>query len=327
MLGDFYIFYTYDSNNKPSQPRIAIQMNGSQIGQIRGILQHQELEPIMAPILEQKLKEFGPEADQYKKKVEDMRKMTEIENKNKSGTPLNKEDLIFLYEINSKIEGFGYDKDPRIEEIRKTRDPKKDAPIVLNCESNQIATNEREISQNTKAYIGSLSPNIFSRNIENIYTSFPEGKIQKYETQIGGQIKNEFVKKMEAQNIKISNYAQDMLNNPDFKTQPNIENLNLVRLTVKDLGFSNYATTEQIYQRADELGLDLCPAEVGPHLRLSYSGIDWMFIAMKQISDRDGSARVFDLSHDDADLWLDGSAHVQDGWAPGGQFVFCSRKS
>ena len=79
----------------------------------------------MAPILEQKLKEFGPEADQYKKKVEDMRKMTEIENKNKSGTPLNKEDLIFLYEINSKIEGFGYDKDPRIEEIRKTRDPKK----------------------------------------------------------------------------------------------------------------------------------------------------------------------------------------------------------
>ena len=100
---------------------------------------------------------------------------------------------------------------------------------------------------------------------------------------------------MEAQNIKISNYAQDMLNNPDFKTQPNIENLNLVRLTVKDLGFSNYATTEQIYQRADELGLDLCPVEVGPHLRLSYSGIDWMFIAMKQISDRDGSARVFDL--------------------------------
>ena len=254
--------------------------------------------------------------------------MTEIENKNKSGTPLNKEDLIFLYEINSKIEGFGYDKDPRIEEIRKTRDPKKDAPIVLNCESNQIATNEREISQNTKAYIGSLSPNIFSRNIENIYTSFPEGKIQKYETQIGGQIKNEFVKKMEAQNIKISNYAQDMLNNPDFKTQPNIENLNLVRLTVKDLGFSNYATTEQIYQRADELGLDLCPAEVGPHLRLSYSGIDWMFIAMKQISGRDGSARVFSLSHDDADLWLYGfSAHMQRKWYPHDLFVFCSRKS
>ena len=55
---------------------------------------------------------------------------------------------------------------------------------------------------------------------------------------------------MKAKDIKISNYAQSLLDNSDFKTQPNVENLNLIRLTVKDLGFSNYATTEQIYQKA-----------------------------------------------------------------------------
>ena len=40
-----------------------------------------------------KLKEFGPEADQYKKKVEDMRRMTEIENKTKISQPLTREEF------------------------------------------------------------------------------------------------------------------------------------------------------------------------------------------------------------------------------------------
>ena len=31
---------------------------------------------------------------------------------------LTKEELQFLYKINAPIEGFGYEKDPRIEEIR-----------------------------------------------------------------------------------------------------------------------------------------------------------------------------------------------------------------
>ena len=61
------------------------------------------------------------------------------------------------------------------------------------------------------------------------------------------------------------------LDNSDFKTQPNVENLNLIRLTVKDLEFSNYATTEQIY-KAQELGLDLCPAELVRICGFSYSG-------------------------------------------------------
>ena len=327
--GDFYVYYTYDANNEPAQPRIAIRMEGKdKIGEVRGILEHQAMEPTITPVLEEKLKEFGPEADQYKKKVEDMRRMTEIENKTKISQPLTREDLIFLYEIDQPIEGFGYDKDPRIEEIRKTRNSKQDAPVMFNCDPNQIATNEREIAENTKAYIGPLFPHIFTKKIEHIYTSFPEGKIQKYETQIGGQTKDELEEEMKAKDIKISNYAQSLLDNSDFKTQPNVENLNLIRLTVKDLEFSNYATTEQIYQKAQELGLDLCPAEVGPHLQLSYSGSDWMLIAMKQITDRDGDPRVFNLHRPGGDLWLHGyDAHPQRMWYSSLPFVFCSRKS
>ena len=34
--GDFYVYYTYDANNEPAQPRIAIRMEGKdKIGEVR----------------------------------------------------------------------------------------------------------------------------------------------------------------------------------------------------------------------------------------------------------------------------------------------------
>jgi len=42
---------------------------------------------------------------------------------------------MFLYEIDGKIEGFGYKiPDPRIKEILDKRNAKIDAPIVLGCQ-------------------------------------------------------------------------------------------------------------------------------------------------------------------------------------------------
>ena len=166
--GDFYVYYTYDSNNEPTQPRMAIRMDGTdKIGEVRGILEHQSMEPVMTPILEEKLKEFGPEADRYRKKVEDMRRMTEIENKVKSDQELTKEDLIFLYEINEPIEGFGYEKDPRIEEIRNQRNSRADYAAVFDCREDQIVVGEPNLINNdTKVY------NFGGENID--YTVLPK---------------------------------------------------------------------------------------------------------------------------------------------------------
>lgn len=327
--GDFYVYYTYDSNNKPTQPRIAIRMDGTdKIGEVRGILEHQAMEPQITPILEEKLKEFGSEADRYKKKMEDMRRMTGIEKKTKQNQELTREDLKFLYEIDEKIEGFGYERDPRIEEIQRTRNGEIDILIMFDCNSSQIAKSEQQVNENTKVYIGDLFPNIFFKNIEYMYTSFPEGKIEKYGVSIGGKTKDELVKEMEVKGIKLSSYAKQLLDSKDFETQKNKEELNLVRLTPKDLGFSSYSTTEQIYKKAVEFGLELCPAEVGPNLRLTYSGDNWMYIAMKQIKDLDGCPSVFSLSRAGADLWLhDYRAHPQYQWTLYNKFVFCLRKS
>ncbi len=325
--GDFYAYYTNDTSGNPTQPRLAIRMEGEKIGEVRGILPHQEVEPRMQEVLDKKLVEFGPEADKYRKKSADMKHLTaiynqcfkvekvkegnnEVEYKTYLNPTLTKEDLIFLYEINVPIEGFGYIKDPRIQELRKQRDPKADAPVVLDCQPNQIAWSQREISQNTKAYLGPLFPGIFQDypHFEHLYTSFPEGRIEQLTIEIGGKTKKQLETELIQNHIIIDNSAEFIMYNKDFTMNKERKPIDLVRLTVRDLGFENGTTIEQICQKAQELGLDLVPAEVGPHYCLQHldqSVHQGTFICMKQFSDVDGCLPMFNVERG-GNLWMIG---------------------
>ena len=146
--GDFYVYYTKDNEGEYKEPRIAIRMDGkSNIGEVRGVGERQNLEGCMTPIAEEKLNEF-PDKDKYLKKVNDMKLLTEIDNKVNKNIELNKEDLRFLYEIDSKIEGFGYDNDPRIKEIRDKRNNKKDLAFVFGCKEENIGTKLSDFESN-----------------------------------------------------------------------------------------------------------------------------------------------------------------------------------
>ncbi len=326
--GDFYVFYTNDTTGTPSQPRLAIRMDGdNKIGEVRGILPHQNIEPQMQEVLDEKLQDFGSEADSYRKKSEDMKFLTALEQKQEKGEQFTKDDLTFLYELDAPIEGFGYDRDPRIEELLGTRNTKEDASIVFDCAPEDIAHSASEISEHTKAYIGPLFAGIFDSGIEHILTSFPEGNLKRYSVEIGGKSKEQLRAELKEKDITVTSWAEQLLDSNDFSISSTQESAELVRLTVKDLGFPNDATTDEIYAKAAELGLELCPAEVGPQLRLSYTGNDWMYIAMKQIADRDGYPDVFLLDEDVGELEL--SAHdagPDDRWASDDQFVFRLRK-
>lgn len=71
---------------------------------------------------------------------------------------LTKEELIFLYELaGQRIDGFGYKKDPRIEEIKDMRDVKKDCSIIFGCKQDEVAIGIGETSEKTVAFVGSLS--------------------------------------------------------------------------------------------------------------------------------------------------------------------------
>lgn len=334
--GDFYVYYTLDQLGKPTIPRIAIRMQGEAIGEVRGVADNnQNLEGNMAAIAEEKMNEF-PGAEAYKKKSADMKQLTAIEQATKAEKPLTSEQLRFLYELDSPIEGFGYQRDPRIKELRDQRDPEADMLMVFECTKEQIARNLSEVNKNTKAYVGPLVPGIFQmlpEGIEHIYTSFPEGRIRQDTVDIGGTTKKELIRQLEEKGINTSDYARDMLNSPDFTAGKESETANLIRLKVGDLGFSEnkYPTTKEIYQRAEELGLELCPAETGPQYRLKYADQpmgEWLRIGMKQITDRYGSPSVFSLGRDGDGLWLGSSwAGPDDGWYPDSKCVFRLRKS
>lgn len=139
--GDFHIYYSYDENNQATIPRIAIRMEKDKIGEIRGTNSSQNLEPGLEEILNTKLKEF-PDAKFYRKKVDDMKQLTNIY-KRKSDV-LTAEELKFIYEIDSKILGFGFSDDTRIAELLKGRNIRTDLSKVFNCREDQISFNNKE---------------------------------------------------------------------------------------------------------------------------------------------------------------------------------------
>ena len=151
--GDFHVYYTYDKSGAPVDPRIAIRTEEGRIGEVRGILPHQELEPALSEVLDEKLKSFGSEADRYKKKSADMRRLTTIEHTMGKGLELSRSDLLFLYEVDAPIEGFGYDRDPRIRELRGRRNEARDMEALCACEPEHIARAFADIAENTQVYL------------------------------------------------------------------------------------------------------------------------------------------------------------------------------
>ena len=173
--GDFYVYYTKDENGEYKNPRIAIRMNGkNEIGEVRGTSKNQNLESNMEPILDKKLEEFSAK-DEYKKKVHDMKYLTLIEGKQKNNQELSLDDLKFLYEVDSKIEGFGYEKDPRIEEIISKRDKRKDIAFAYGINEDEVALSPTEWKKNkkkVKVYCGDLDLNGLTR-VEDLVLLLP----------------------------------------------------------------------------------------------------------------------------------------------------------
>jgi len=332
--GDFHVYYTYDADGNPTQPRIAIRMEGDQIGEVRGINPHQELEPIFGDILNEKLQNFGPEARKYQKKSADMKRLTMIEHKAKENQELTKEELIFLYEVESSIEGFGYRKDPRIQEIRKGRNLKEDIPILFDCTSEEIALKKEDITEHTKAYIGEWTPEAMSllpENTQHIYEEFPNKKVLYRAIETDPSIKTapDAVRVLEGKGNKVSDYAKQMLERVSFSQEQ--KSYDLVSFSVKALGFPNGATRAEIYQKAQELGMELCPAEVGPQLRLQYAdqpNDDYLVMGMEPVADADGYPDLFHVHRRGSDPWLDFSnGRAGNHWVDDYRFVFLRRKN
>ena len=137
----------------------------------------------------------------------------------------------------------------------------------------------------------------------------------------GLQTADDFRKALKQSGNKISDWANNLLDKPEFTVTSTKEvEVDLVNISVAELGFPNGATRKEIYRKAKELGLELCPAEVGPQLRLQYQNQpmnEWLLIGMEPITGSGGYLDVFGVVRHGNGQWL-GSGYGSAGSVWGG---------
>ena len=135
-------------------------------------------------------------------------------------------------------------------------------------------------------------------------------------------------KKPSTEGVNILSYASDMLKKVKWNKK---QTLDLVRVTVKDLfNDDKYHTTDEIFAKSKEQGLDLCPPQVGLQLRVEYKDQpmnEWLYMGIKPIADSDGNPHVLCVERSRDGLFLSArNADAGHEWGPGCRFVVSPRK-
>jgi hypothetical protein len=126
--------------------------------------------------------------------------------------------------------------------------------------------------------------------------------------------------------MAIADDADEILGRPAFLFIKTPVELDLVVLSVFELGFADEASLHDIYARAVALGFELCPAEVGPALRLNYLDqpvSEFVHIAMKPVAKYNGALIDFTITNSGhALLLLGGDARPNIKQSGAERFVF-----
>jgi hypothetical protein len=132
---------------------------------------------------------------------------------------------------------------------------------------------------------------------------------------------------LQRRHVKIGISASAILNSPEFKLSTTETELKLITASAADLGFGDEgAPLAAIHARARALGLELCPAEVGPQLRLRYRNQpigEALHIAMNPIATGADTIAYFMVANGGAGpLLIGGEPDPERIMAAATQFVF-----
>lgn len=173
--------------------------------------------------------------------------------------------------------------------------------------------------------------------------TYPDCPVIVRIVEVGGLTKSELIHKLRQQSVLMNEYAERLFADDRFTTSDTTYILQTIELTVADLGFPDGATIDQIFKRANDLGLQLCPLELGPHLRLVYldqpegslghplqtnqAPYGSITIASDILTEDVDFPKGFYLRRMNGVLWLRGyradHLHV---WNPDDHFIFCQSK-
>jgi hypothetical protein len=98
--------------------------------------------------------------------------------------------------------------------------------------------------------------------------------------------------RLDAAHVRVGASADEILGRPSFSLSPTRQDIDLVVVTVSQLGFADAASLADIHRRAVDLGLELCPAEAAPLVRLAYLDQplgEFLNIAMRPVATYGGA--------------------------------------
>jgi DNA-binding phage protein len=128
--GDFYVYYSRDSEGSNTIPRIAIRMLGHSVVEVRGIEKGQNMEACMYDIVTAKVDEL-PGGQKWKRVTKNMQHLTAIYSSVANGHELDPQDILFLREYAGKVETFGYKADSRVAKLLHGRNEAEDLGLVI----------------------------------------------------------------------------------------------------------------------------------------------------------------------------------------------------
>ena len=92
---------------------------------------------------------------------------------------------------------------------------------------------------------------------------------------------------LENARVRIGDSADEVMGRPAFRFSPARTDVDLVVVTVSELGFARPTSIADIYWRAGEIGFELCAPEVAPLLRLQYANQpvgEFLHVAMRPVT-------------------------------------------
>ncbi len=123
-----------------------------------------------------------------------------------------------------------------------------------------------------------------------------------------------------AERVRIGDSADEILGRPAFFYARTPKQVELIVLSVAELGFEADAVSHaEVYRRAKQMGLELCPAEVGPQLRLAYRNQplgEALDVAMEPVSTYAGEPTILALVNFGTGLALIGADGASESMVP-----------
>ncbi len=127
----------------------------------------------------------------------------------------------------------------------------------------------------------------------------------------GWRGKEYYLTALKAGNTKISEGAKQIIEEINLKRKKEVEEIDLVKMTVGQLGFKESARFKDICQCARKLGLELCPPQVAIELCLQENGFNTIYIGMRPIVVESNDLLIFCISYIESesgqDFWLQSS--------------------